>query len=38
MTKDPVPALAQHVADADAVVGRPERSFREEDDRLRCHG
>ena len=30
---DPVPARAQDVADPDAVVGRPERSLGEEDDR-----
>jgi hypothetical protein len=28
-----MPSPAQHVADADAVVGRPEGSLREEDDR-----
>jgi hypothetical protein len=29
----PVPTLPQHLADAHAVVGRPERSLGEEDDR-----
>ena len=32
---DPVPAFLQDVADADAVVRRPERPFGEEHDRLR---
>ena len=31
---DPVAALAEDLADADAVVGRPEGALREEDDRL----
>ena len=34
----PVPAAAQHVADADAVIGRPVRAFRHEQDGQRPAG
>jgi hypothetical protein len=33
---DPVPAPAQHIADADAVVRRPEGALREEDHHSHC--